>query len=116
MTESSGNSGGGAGGATGKRAGGGSGSGLPPFYVPGAVRVGSTVTFVSSGRRRLCGVGPRTRFPELRRRPIPQRAVGPDMVVLPLPLLRQHPRLQQAGELLHVQQLVPHLAVERLRV
>src|SRR5262245_9853988 len=40
----------------------------------------------------------------------------PDVVVLLLPLLRQHARLQQARELLGVQQLVPHLAVERLGV
>src|SRR5262249_20895131 len=38
------------------------------------------------------------------------------MVVLPPPLLRQHLRLQHAAELLGVEQLVPHLAVERLRV
>src|SRR6266545_2103903 len=38
------------------------------------------------------------------------------MVVVPLPLPAQHPRLQQAAELLRVQQFVPHLAVERLRV
>src|SRR5947209_6224080 len=62
------------------------------------------------------GVGPRTRRPELRWRPVPQRAVRPDMVVLLLPGLPQHPRLQFAGELLRVEQLVPHLAVERLRV
>src|SRR3954452_11487258 len=41
---------------------------LPPFCVPGAMRVGLTVTVVSSGRRRLCGVGLRTPLPELRRR------------------------------------------------
>src|SRR4051794_4017222 len=38
------------------------------------------------------------------------------MVVLLLPRLAQHPRLQLAAELLRVEQLVPHLAVERLRV
>src|SRR5215468_1131299 len=38
------------------------------------------------------------------------------MVVTPLPLLSQHLRLQQAGKLLRVQQLVSYLAVERLRV
>src|SRR5262249_42612652 len=91
-------------------------SGLPPFCGPVAVRVGSIVPDVSSGRRRLCGVGPRTHLPELRRCPIPQRAVRPLVVVLPLPPLRQHPRLQQAAELLRVEQLVTHLAVERLRI
>src|SRR5215470_5726404 len=83
--------------------------GLPPFCVPGAMRVGSTVTDVSSGRRRLCGVGPRTHLPELRGRPVPQRTVGPDLVVLLPPRSPQHPRLQDAGELFALQQLVPHL-------
>src|SRR4051794_15139624 len=90
--------------------------GLPPFYVPGAVRVGSTVTVVSSGRRRLCGVGPRTRLPELRWRPIPQRTVRPDLVVFPLPLPPQHARFQHAPKLFSLQKLVPQLAVERLRI
>src|SRR5262245_6224309 len=38
------------------------------------------------------------------------------MVVLVSPLPRQHPRLQQAAELLGVEELVPQPAVERLRV
>src|SRR5689334_315798 len=79
------------------------GTDLPPFCVPGAMTVGLTVTVVSSGRRRLCGVGPRTQRPELRRRPIPQRTVRPDLVVLPLPLLPQHARFQHAPKLLPLQ-------------
>src|SRR5580700_4755186 len=70
----------------------------------------------SLGPARRSGVGPRNYRPEFRWRPIPQRAVRSDMVVFPLPLLGQHARLQQAPELLGVQQFVPHLAVERLRV
>ena len=38
------------------------------------------------------------------------------MVVVPPPFLRQHLCLQHAAELLRVEQLVPHLAVERLRL
>src|SRR5262249_14438701 len=91
-------------------------AGLPPFCGPVGVRVGSTATDVSSARSRLGGVGPRTRCPELRRRPVAQRAVWPLVVVRPLPLLAQHLRLQRAGELLDVEQLVAHLAVERLAV
>src|SRR3954469_15411113 len=90
--------------------------GLPPFCVPVAMTVGSTVTVVSSGRRRLCGVGPRTPLPELRWRPIPQRTVRPDLVVFPLPLPPQHARFQHAPKLFSLQKLVPQLAVERLRI
>src|SRR2546430_1695970 len=68
------------------------------------------------GPAQRSGVGPRTRPGELRRRPIPQRTVRPDMVVVVLPLPGQHPRLQLGPELLPLQQLVPQLAVERLRV
>src|SRR5262249_12909893 len=51
-----------------------------------------------------------------RRRPVAQRAVGPNRVVLLPPGLRYHPRLQHAGELFPLQQLIPQPAVERLRV
>src|SRR5215204_5067702 len=78
--------------------------------------VGLTATVVPSGRRRLCGVVPRARLPELRWRPIPQRTVRPDLVVLPLPLPPQHARLQHAPELLSLQELVSQFAVERLRI
>src|SRR5207248_3385556 len=60
--------------------------------------------------------GPRARRGGLSRREVAQRAVRPGRVVLLLPVLAQHPRLQQAAELLPLQQLVPQLAVERLGV
>src|SRR5262245_14894986 len=89
---------------------------LPQKSGPVAMRVGSTVPVAPAGRRRLCGVGPRARRRERRWRAVAQRTVRPDRVVLLLPLLAQHPRLQQAGELLALQQLIPQPAVERLGV
>src|SRR5262245_5860459 len=89
---------------------------LPPKSGPVAMRVGSTVPVVPAGRRRLCGVGPQARRRERRRRAVAQRTVRPDRVVLLFPLLTQHPRLQQAGELFGLQQLIPQPAVERLGV
>src|SRR5436309_7696005 len=73
-------------------------------------RAGAAKTCVLLPARR----GPRTRGRELGGRLVAQRAVWPGRVVLLLPLLAQHPRFQQTGELLALQSFVPQLAVERL--
>ena len=51
-----------------------------------------------------------------RRRPVTEGAVRPCRIVVLSVAIRQHPRLQHGVELLQVQELIPHLAVEGLPV
>ena len=73
-------------------------------------------TCAAGGGAKRSGAGGRAGRREFRGGPVAKAAVGPDLVVLNSPGLREVSRLGQAREFFEVEELVAELAVERLDV